>query len=154
MQEAEIIKASIDDFRRRHPDELARGPIVPTPIGWFTAERAEQMFAAHREMVAAAWHSDREQHGRADFWDVDRDGDCEDKALWAHRRLAAEGWPKSAMRIWLCLAPLGGKWRGHAVLGIKLTLSDGSSVLTVLDQLRARPMRLEDLGYRFWRMVD
>lgn len=159
MQEAEIITAAIADFRRRHLDELATGPAAATPPGWFDQARAVQMFGAHADMLAAAWQSDQERHGQADFWEVDPGGDCEDRALWAHHRLADLGWPKAAMRIWLCLAsregaPQGDKWRGHAVLGIRLTLAGGGTVVACLDPLKSRPMRLEDLGYRFWRMVQ
>ena len=83
-----------------------------------------------------------------------RAGDCEDKALWCHQRLAAQGWPKSAMRLWLCVARQADRWRGHAVLIVSLTLSDGAVCDVALDCLRATPTRKADLGYRLWRIVD
>ncbi len=81
-------------------------------------------------------------------------GDREDMALWCHRRLVALGWPKTAMRWWLCLARQAGRWQGHVVLTIVLILGDGTVVDIALDCLRATPTRKVDLGYRLWRVVD
>ena len=148
------LAASLADFVRRCPDELAGGPVQPTAPGWFDAKRAVELAAVHRDMLAAGYQSDEERYGRADYWVIDATGDCEDKALWCHRRLADLGWPKSAMRLWLCLARQADRWRGHAVLIVSLTLSDGAACDVALDCLRATPTRREDLGYRLWRCVD
>lgn len=142
------------DFVRRYPGELSTGAVQPTPPGWFNAARAAELAAVHRQMLKAAYHSDEQRHGRADYWVVDAAGDCEDKALWCHRRLANLGWPKSSMRLWLCLARQNGRWRGHAVLVATLTLSDGAAVEVALDCRHGTPMRKSDLGYRLWRVVD
>lgn len=146
--------ASLAEFVRRHPGELAIGTVQPTPAGWFDADRAAELAAVHRHMLSAAYQSDSQRHGRPDYWVVDAAGDCEDKALWCHRRLAALGWPKSAMRLWTCLARQGGRWRGHAVLVVALTLSDGAAVDVALDCRHGTPLRRTDLGYRLWRIVD
>lgn len=58
------------------------------------------------------------------------------------------------MRLWLCLARQNGRWRGHAVLVLMLTLSDGAAVEVALDCRHGTPMRKSDLGYRLWRVVD
>lgn len=145
---------SLADFLRRCPGELASGPVRPTVPGWFDADRAAELAAVHRRMLQAAYQSDEQRHGRPDYWVVDAAGDCEDKALWCHRRLAALGWPKSAMRLWACLARQDGRWRGHAVLVVALTLSDGAAVEVALDCRHGTPMRRSDLGYRLWRIVD
>ena len=142
------------DFLRRCPDELAGGPAQPTPSGWFDAARATELADVHRRMLAAGYESDERRHGRADYWAIDASGDCEDKALWCHRRLAALGWPKSAMRLWLCVARQAVRWRGHALLVVSLTLSDGVICDVALDCLRATPTRKADLDYRLWRIVD
>ena len=146
--------ANIADFLRRHPDDLDSGPVQPTPPGWFDAGRAAELAAVHRQMLEAGYQSDRQRHGPPDYWVVAATGDCEDKALWCHRRLAAIGWPKSAMRLRLCLARQAGRWRGHAVLVAAITLGDGTAVDVALDCLRATPTRKTDLGYRLWRLVD
>jgi predicted transglutaminase-like cysteine proteinase len=148
------LATGLTDLLRRCPDELAGGPPQPTPPGWFEAARAAELVAVHRRMLAAGYQSDERRYGRADYWAVDAGGDCEDKALWCHRRLAELGWPKSAMRLWLCLARRGDRWRGHAVLVVSLTLSDGAVCEVALDCLRATPTRKADLGYRLWRIVD
>jgi predicted transglutaminase-like cysteine proteinase len=148
------LRASLADFLRRHPDELASGPVHPTPLGWFDANRASELIAVHRQMLEAGYESDERRHGRADYWAVDARGDCEDKALWCHRRLAGLGWPKPAMRLWLCLARQACRWRGHALLIVAVTLSSGIVVDVALDCLRATPTRKADLGYRLWRVVD
>lgn len=142
------------DFLRRYPGELAGGAVRPTPPGWFDAGRAVEITAVHRHMLEAGYQSDEQRHGSPDYWVVDASGDCEDKALWCHRRLAALGWPKSAMRVWLCVARQSGRWRGHAVLILSLTLSDGAVCDVALDCLRATPTRKADLDYRLWRVVD
>ncbi|MCI0430212.1 MAG: transglutaminase-like cysteine peptidase [Rhodospirillales bacterium] len=148
------LAASLTDFLRRYPDELAGGPVQPTPPGWFDANRAREIAAVHHRMLAAGYESDERRYGRADYWAIDASGDCEDKALWCHRRLAALGWPKSAMRLWLCVARQADRWRGHAALVVSLTLSDGTVCEVALDCLRATPTRKADLGYRLWRIVD
>ncbi len=142
------------DFLRRYPHELAGGPVQPTSPGWFDANRAAELTAAHRRMLEAGYQSDERRYGRVDYWTIDASGDCEDKALWCHQRLAALGWPKSAMRLWLCVARQADRWRGHAVLVVSLTLSDGAACDVALDCLRATPTRKTDLGYRLWRIVD
>ena len=78
-------------------------------------------------------------------------GDCEDEALWCHRRLAALGWPKSAMRLGCASPAWPNGWRGHAVLVISLTLSDGAICDVALDCMWATPTRKTDLGHRLWR---
>lgn len=148
------LAAGLTDFLRRCPDELAGGPVQPTPPGWFDADRAAQLAAAHRRMLEAGYQSDEQRHGRVDYWAIDASGDCEDKALWCHQRLAALGWPKSSMRLWLCVARQADRWRGHAVLVVSLTLSDGAVCDVALDCLRATPTRKTDLDYRLWRIVD
>lgn len=148
------LRASLADFLERHPAELASGPIQPTPPGWFDASRASELIAVQRQMLTAGYESDARRHGRPDYWAIDATGDCEDKALWCHHQLAALDWPKSAMRLWLCVARQAGRWQGHAVLTIALTLSDGAVVDVALDCLRATPTRKADLGYRLWRVAD
>ena len=148
------IAFSLTDFLRRCPDELAGGPVRPTSAGWFDANRAAQLTDVHRRMLAAGYESDERRYGRTDYWAIDASGDCEDKALWCHQRLAALGWPKAAMRLWLCVARQADRWRGHAVLVVSLTLSDGAVCDVVLDCLRATPTRKTDLDYRLWRIVD
>jgi predicted transglutaminase-like cysteine proteinase len=146
--------AGLADFLRRYPDELTGGPGQPTPPGWFDAKRAAELAAVHRHMLAVSYQSDEGRYGRADYWAIDAAGDCEDKALWCHRRLAVLGWPKSAMRLWLCVARQADRWRGHAVLVVSLTLSDGAVCEVALDCLRANPTRKADLDHRLWRVVD
>lgn len=148
------LAAGLTDFLHRCPDELAGGPAQPTPSGWFDADRAAQLAAVHRRMLVAGYESDERHHGRADYWAIDASGDCEDKALWCHRNLASLGWPKAAMRLWLCVARQADRWRGHAVLVVSLTLSDGAVCEVALDCLRATPTRKADLDYRLWRIVD
>ena len=148
------LAAGLTDFLHRCPHELAGGPVQPTPPGWFDAHRATELAEAHRRMLEAGYQSDEERHGRADYWTIDAGGDCEDKALWCHQRLAAQDWPKSAMRLWLCVARQADRWRGHAVLIVSLTLSDGAICDVALDCLRSTPTRKADLGYRLWRIVD
>ncbi len=148
------LAAGLTDFLRRYPHELAGGPVQPTPPGWFDANRAAELAAVHRRMLGAGYQSDERRHGRIDYWTIDAGGDCEDKALWCHQRLAALGWPKSAMRLWLCVARQADRWRGHAVLVVSLTLSDGAVCDVALDCLRATPTRKTDLGHRLWRIVD
>jgi predicted transglutaminase-like cysteine proteinase len=148
------LAAGLTDYLRRCPDELAGGPVQPTPPGWFDANRAAELAAVHQRMLEAGYQSDEQRHGRADYWAIDASGDCEDKALWCHQSLAAQGWPKSAMRLWLCVARQADRWRGHAVLIVSLTLSDGAVCDVALDCLRATPTRKADLGYRLWRIVD
>jgi predicted transglutaminase-like cysteine proteinase len=99
-------------------------------------------------MLASGYQSDERRFGRADYWDIDASGDCEDKALWCHRSWASLGWPKAAMRLWLCVARQAARWRGHAVLIVSLTLSDGGVCEVALDCLRATPTRKADLDYR------
>ena len=142
------------DFLRRCPGELTAGPVQPTPPGWFDAGRATELAAVHRRMLEAGYEGDQRRHGRPDYWTIDASGDCEDKALWCHRQLSALGWPKSAMRLWLCVARQADRWRGHAVLIVSITLSDGVVCDVALDCLRATPARRADLGYRLWRIVD
>jgi hypothetical protein len=146
--------ASRADLLRRHPGELEFGPVQPAPSGRFDAGRAAEPAAVHRQMLEAGYQSDRQRHGRPDHWAVDATGDCEDKALSCHRRLAAIGWPKSAMRLWLCLPRQAGRWQGHAVLVVAITLNHDAVVDVALDCLRATPTRKIDLGYRLWRVVD
>jgi predicted transglutaminase-like cysteine proteinase len=148
------LQASLVDFLNRHPDELASGPVQPKAPGWFDANRASELIAVHRQMLEAGYESDERRHGRPDYWTVDATGDCEDKALWCHRRLVALGWPKPAMRLWLCLARQAGRWQGHAVLTIAVILGNGTVVDVAVDCLRATPTRKVDLGYRLWRVVD
>ena len=148
------LAASLADFLRRCPNELAWGPAQPTPPGWFNGNRAAELAAVHRRMLEAGYQSDERRYGRVDYWTIDASGDCEDKALWCHQRLAALGWPRSAMRLWLCVARQADRWRGHAVLVVSLTLSDGAVCDVALDCLRATPSRKTDLGYRLWRTVD
>jgi predicted transglutaminase-like cysteine proteinase len=148
------LAAALTDFLRRCPEELAGGQVQPTPPGWFDADRAVQLAAVHRRMLEAGYQSDEQRYGRADYWAIDAGGDCEDKALWCHQCLAAQGWPKSAMRLWLCVARQADRWRAHAVLVVSLTLSDGAVCEVALDCLRATPIRKTDLGYRLWRIVD
>jgi len=148
------LASGLTDFLRRCPDELAGGPAQPTSPGWFDANRAAELAAVHRRMLEAGYQSDERRYGRADYWAIDAGGDCEDKALWCHQRLAALGWPKSAMRLWLCVARQAERWQGHAVLVVSLTLSDGAVCDVALDCLRATPARKADLGYRLWRIVD
>ena len=123
-------------------------------MGWFDARRAGELATVHRSTLAAGYQGDEQRYGQVDYWVVDAAGDCEDKALNCHHRLALLGWPKTAMRLWLCLARLGGRWRAHAVLIVSLTLLDGAVVDVALDCLRATPTRKADLGYRLWRVVD
>lgn len=144
----------LSDFVRRHPGELAIGPVQPTPPGWYDARRAAELAATHRGILDAAYHPDQQRHGRPDFWDIDAAGDCEDKALWCHHRLSELGWPKSAMRLWLCAAPRAGRWRSHAFLVVRITLDDGTTVDTALDCLKSTPMWKDDLGYRLWQIVE
>jgi len=146
--------AALADFLRRHPDELTSGPVTPTPTGWYDAHRAAELTATHRAIVVAGYHTDRERHGCPDYWDIDAAGDCEDKALWCHRRLSDLGWPKSAMRLWLCAVQQAGRWRRHAVLVVHITIEDGTILETALDGLSRTPMRKDDLSYRMWQMVD
>ena len=148
------LTAGLADFLRRCPDELTGGPAQPTLPGWFDAGRAAELAAVHRRMLAAGYQSDEQRYGRADYWAVDAAGDCEDKALWCHRGLVALGWPKSALRLWLCVARQADRWRGHAVLVVSLTLSDGAVCDVALDCLRATPTRKTDLDHRLWRIVD
>ena len=142
------------DFLHRCPGELVGGVVQPTPPGWFDAGRAAELAAVHRGMLEAGYQSDERRHGRSDYWVIDASGDCEDKALWCHQRLAMLGWPRSAMRLWLCVARQADRWRGHAVLIVSLTLSDGLVCDVALDCLRAKPTRKTDLGHRLWRIVD
>jgi len=148
------VAASLTDFLCRYPDELAGGPMQPTPSGWFDANRAAELATVHRRMLEAGYQSDEQRYGRADYWAIEASGDCEDKALWCHQRLAALGWPKPAMRLWLCVARQADRWRGHAVLVVSLMLSDAAVCDVALDCLRATPTRKTDLDYRLWRMVD
>ena len=127
---------------------------MPTLPGWFDAKRAGELVGVHRRMLDAGYESDERRYGRADYWTIDAGGDCEDKALWCHQSLAALGWPKSAMRLWLCVARQAERWQGHAVLVVSLTLSDGAVCEVALDCLRATPTRKVDLGHRLWRVVD
>ncbi len=151
---AKVVGASLADFCRRHPGELAGGPIGPTPPGWYGPARAAELVRIHREMLWAGYETDEKRFGRPDFWAVDPAGDCEDKALWCHGRLAGQGWPKSAMRLWLCRARVAGRWRAHAVLVVRLTLEGGMVLDAALDCLKATPTRKADLGYRQWSVVE
>ena len=48
-----------------------------------------------------------------DLWEVDWDGDCEDKCLAMREQLMDEGWPKGALRLVLCVTESG---EDHCVL--------------------------------------
>src|SRR5262249_27231523 len=148
-----LTDAALPDFLRRYPEELAGGPATPTPPGWYDARRAAELITTHRAMLAAGYHADRERHRCSDYWEIDAAGDCEDKALWCRRRLSEHGWPKSAMRLWLCAVPQPDRWRSHAVLVVSITLDDATVIETVLDCLQPTPTRKDDLGYRMWQVV-
>ena len=151
---AGLTDVALADFLRRYPGELAVGPVEPTPVGWYDARRAAELGSTHREMLAAGYYADQQRHGQADYWEIDAAGDCEDKALWCHRQLSRLGWPKSAMRLWVCGALRAGRWRSHAVLVVRITLDDGTVLDTALDCLQATPVRKDDLGYRMWQVVE
>ena len=62
-----------------------------------------------------AYERDIDQYGVSEYWALPESGkgDCEDFALEKRRRLLAEGWPASDLRIAACWVENGGY---HAVL--------------------------------------
>lgn len=149
-----LIRGSLAEFVRRHPAELASGPVVPTPAGFFTAGRYVDLRRAHDRMIARPYATDPQRFGRADYWAVDFGGDCEDRALAAHRWLAARGWPRPAMRLVLCQVPRADFWQAHIFLEIRITLDGGEVLAVALDNRLAQPLRSVDLVCRAREIVE
>lgn len=69
------------------------------------------ILAVHKEIRNAPYISDMERYGMVDAWVVDKNGDCEDKALWAARELVRRGGNPDAIELAL--------YKGHAFIIIE-----------------------------------
>lgn len=139
-----------DRFRERHPDFLAPAgdPPVFTPPAWWSERRYVEMRVAHDLMVGEPYVTDLVQYGVSDEWVASFTGDCEDKALAAHERLAGQGWPKSSMRIMVRPAK-GWSWLpsylpAHAVLALHVTIW-GTPRVIALDCMQRSPVPLAEI---------
>jgi hypothetical protein len=93
----DVIGTSVAQIRRRH--RLA-GPSLP--FGRFftmpLAHHCDSLEAIRGFLLACEYVSDRQQFGKADYWqppdqfEATRRGDCEDFALWAWRQLVSLGY--------------------------------------------------------------
>ncbi len=157
---------SLLEFVAENPGFLPTGEPVHVPAHKMTPNKFEELRTAHRLMVGARYTTDWSQHGRADVWKTDWNGDCEDKALAAMKWLRDNHWWHQS--LWLYIVTYREGWlrrkRGHAVLVAYVTFpgtQNGKATLgaVCLDN-RARTPQLVDLtepnalGYNDWIRVD
>lgn len=102
MTEGDPVEAPMGftDFCMRHPEECSSStnkPRRPT----LTAKRAAELVVTQlRVNRRIAYATDRQNHGKGEFWTYPQSrGDCEDYALEKRRRLIALGWPRSALLL-------------------------------------------------------
>ena len=144
------VRAEVARINKEHPGFLKTGAPKATYPRWYDGVRAGELLLVHSQMIKAAYTSDFKKHGREDYWMIDPAGDCEDKAMWVLSELQRRRWADFCMRLCLCNVKRDGKWYGHAVAQVYLTLSDGSKRYVVSDCLRTTPIFREDGKYRMF----
>jgi len=117
--------------------------ITMTDSNWRTLK---QVNSAVNSSIWAEY--DQDHYGRAEYWTIPTDGygDCEDYALVKRRDLIAEGFPVSALRLAIVIAPREAR---HAVLTVVTDKGD-----YVLDNLSDNVVAWNTTGYTWIERQD
>jgi predicted transglutaminase-like cysteine proteinase len=125
------------DETSQEPTDLPESQAMPAS-GWIVPPKGWQAYAAetHAEegdapasvtLTQGKWDQLWDALGKActtpyhsdvggDLWEVDWQGDCEDKCLAMRQQLVGEGWPMGALRLVLCETETG---EDHCVLSVE-----------------------------------
>jgi predicted transglutaminase-like cysteine proteinase len=112
----------------------------------------DQLKLVNAKVNLLPYRADAERYFTPEWWaEIDADGgDCEDFAIAKLRRLMADGWPISALRLATCFVErtAGPKpSRYHAVL-----LADLDNTTYVLDNRHPYPMEYDMLEYEWHKL--
>lgn len=106
----------------------------------------DQLKLVNAKVNLLPYKSDADRYGQPEWWDEinGSGGDCEDFAIAKMRRLLADGWPISSLRLATCYVETG---EYHAVL-----LADLDGQTYVLDNRYPHPMEHDMLPYEWHKL--